>query len=67
MLPKKARTGFCPDDQPASSSYLATVFSDRAFFTAKAGQKLDDWMSVPAPLTTVGCNLLLAYSFIQNL
>ena len=25
---KKARTGFCPDDQPASSSYLATDFSD---------------------------------------
>ena len=21
---KKARTGFCPDDQPASSNYLAT-------------------------------------------
>ena len=25
---KKARTGFCPDDQPASSNYLATGFSD---------------------------------------
>ena len=28
MLPPKARTGFCPDDRPASSGYLATVFSD---------------------------------------
>ena len=28
MLLKKARTGFCPDDQPTSSSYLATDFSD---------------------------------------
>ena len=25
--PEKARTGFCPDDQPTSSSYLATDFS----------------------------------------
>ena len=26
-LSEKARTGFCPDDQPTSSSYLATDFS----------------------------------------
>ena len=25
---EKARTGFCPDDQPASFCYLATAFSD---------------------------------------